>query len=101
MLVKLVQGTLLDVATDTSKLDFSRLNGFDGWEIGTIGSGLSEPVACVRWEPSDRYLLQVGETVIRIPRHDLIIPVVICELKRLSGLLGPQPTIYVLSGYSS
>lgn len=101
MLIKLVQRTMLDVAINVDRLDFSRLNGNDDWEVSTTGNGPGECLACVRWEPAACYLLQVGESIIRISRHDLIIPTLIGELKRLSGLPGPQPIIYILAGYSS
>ena len=101
MLIKLVQRKLLDVATNIGKLDFSRLNGYDSWELSTVGNGSSDCLACVTWQPAARYLLQVEETIIRIPRHDLIIPTLLGELKRLSGLPGPQPTIYVLAECNS
>lgn len=95
MLIKLVQRKLLDVATSIDKLDFSCLNGCDDWALTTVGNGPGVCLARVRWEPSARYLLQVGETIISIDRHDLIIPTLVGELKRLEGLPGPQPTIYV------
>lgn len=96
MLFKLVQGSrLLDVATTLPRLAFSRLNGCDDWEIKTVGDDLAEPVACVRWEAAARYLLQVEDIAIGIYHHDLIIPTLIGQLKRLEGLPGPRPTIYV------
>jgi hypothetical protein len=101
VLIKLVQRTMLDVATSVDKLDFSRLNGSDDWEVVTVGNGPGECLACVRWEPAERYLLQVGETAIGIYHHDLIIPTLIGQLKRLEGLPGPQPTIYVSAGYNA
>lgn len=101
MLIKLTQGELLDVATSVSKIDFSRLNGYDDWELTTGNNGPGECLACVRWCPADRYLLQVEETIIRIHHHDLIIPTLISELERLSGLPGPQPIIYVSAGFSA
>jgi hypothetical protein len=101
MLIKLVQGNLLDVATSVDKIDFSRLNGCDDWELSVVGNGTNDCLACVRWYAADRYLLQVEDTIIRIPRHDLIIPTLLGELKRLEGLPGPQPTIYILAGFSS
>jgi hypothetical protein len=101
VLIKLIQGGLLDVATSVDKLDFSRLNGYDSWELSTVGNGSGDCLACVTWQPADRYLLQVEETIIRIPRHDLIIPTLISELKRLEGLPGPPPTIFILAGCNS
>ena len=104
MLIKLTQGTLRDVATSVSGINFSRLNGHDDWELTTIGccgGVVRDRLACVTWEPAARYLLQVGETAIGIYHHDLIIPTLIGELKRLEGLPGPQPTIYVLPEHSS
>lgn len=95
MLIKLVQGSLLDVATSIAKVDFSSLNGYDDWELSTVGSGPSDCLACVTWGPAARYVLQAGETLIGIYHHDLIIPTLIGQLKRLEGLPGPRPTIYV------
>ena len=98
MLIKLTQGTLLDVATSIDKIDFSRLNGYDDWELSTVIDGSVNYLACVTWPAADRYLLQVGETAIGIYHHDLIIPTLIGQLKRPEGLPGPRPTIYVSAG---
>ena len=101
MLIKLTQGSLLDVATSIDALDFSRLNGYDSWEVSTVGNGPGDCLACVTWPAADRYLLRVGGTAIGIYHHDLIIPTLIGQLKRLEGLPGPQPTIYVLADCNS
>ena len=101
MLIKLVQRTMLDVATSVDKLDFSRLNGNDDWEVSTVGNRPGKCLACVRWEPAARYILQVGETTLGIYHHDLIIPTLIGKLKRLEGLPGPWPTIYVFADCNS
>lgn len=95
MLIKLVQTTMLDVATSVDGLDFSRLNGRDDWELTTAYRGAPDCLACVKWQPAARYFMQTGQTTVPVARHDLIIPTLVGELKRLCDLPGPQPTIYV------